>query len=793
MHKTVLIVDDSEINRRILRQILASTYDILEASNGEEALTVFRENRKSILAIMLDLMMPVMDGYAFLRAFSKDKDAEHVPVIVSTGQTDKENEIEALRLGAWDFIIKPYVPEIIHFRLNNVIVRSQLTAFQELKYKAEYDVLTGIFNQDKFFSLTRKMLLANPDTHFSLIRFDVDRFHLINAYFGVAYGDRLLKHIGKTMRENSEGHFDRTTYGRINADVFAMCIPTDDKAVIFSFLVWYDKLLRSFDSPFDIVFSYGICQIKDHNMPVDEIYDHASLAAKSCKGNYVKNYAYFEESMEQRVELEQEIINDMNTALQEEQFVVWYQPKYDIRLDAPVGAEALVRWNHPKKGMISPALFIPIFEHNGFIMRLDAYVWEHVCRDMRKWMDDGRKVHPILVNISRVDLANPRLVETIVELADRYQIPYAMLQLELTESAYTDNPEKMIQMMDAFREKGFVILMDDFGSGYSSLGILKDIEVNVLKIDMRFFSKTAVEGRSKSIIASVLRMAKWLRIPVIAEGVETRENVEFLRGIGCEYVQGYFYAKPMPAEQYLQYMDMHQKEMKYQDVAEMDTEQLWNRTLAAENQKGAAAVMEYESGKFEMIHVNNLFYDLFGYTDMEEEFRDPLQFIAPEYRAGFEEAFLSALASQGMAAYDFKRNASTNHPMWISIRIKYVGRLGHRSVFYCEFLDVTENRMRDSEISAYLKAVQIRESGKMLIVDDVEMSRVILREMFESEYEILEAKNGAEALELLNREGGDVDAILLDMCSLTRKTKKTDTQNEKTLLNTTFKSVFCYL
>ncbi len=396
-------------------------------------------------------------------------------------------------------------------------------------------------------------------------------------------------------------------------------------------------------------------------------------------------------------------------------------------------------------------------------MRLDCYVWEHVCRDMRKWMDEGRRVYPISVNVSRVDLANPRLVETIVELADRYRIPYAMLQLELTESAYTDNPEKMIQIMDDFREKGFVILMDDFGSGYSSLGILKDIAVNVLKIDMRFFSKTAVEGRSKSIIASVLRMAKWLRIPVIAEGVETRENVEFLRGIGCEYVQGFFYAKPMPAEQYLQYMEMHQKEMNHQDTVELDTEQFWNRTLAFSCQKGAAAVMEYESGKFEIIHVNDLFYDLFGYADIEAEFRDPLQLIAPGYRAGFEEAFSSALASQGLAAYDFKRNTGTNQSMWISIRIKYVGRLGHRGVFYCELMDVTENRIRDSKISAYLETVQLQESGKLLIVDDVEMSRVILREMFESEYEILEARNGAEALEILNRGNENVDAILLDM------------------------------
>ena len=252
--------------------------------------------------------------------------------------------------------------------------------------------------------------------------------------------------------------------------------------------------------------------------------------------------------MSLRLEREQEIINEMNHALEAGQFCIYLQPKYDLEKSMLCGAEALVRWIHPEKGMVSPGEFIPIFEKNGFIAKLDYYIWEMVCKQLQIWMKQGMQPKPISVNVSRVNLCNPQIVDRITELTKRYEIPPELFQLELTESAYMDNPVVMKQVIKKLRSNGFTILMDDFGNGYSSLSILKDMEIDILKIDMSFFGDSEIPGRGENIIASVVRMAKWLNIPSIAEGVERKDQVNFLRGVGCEFVQGYYFARPMPIE-----------------------------------------------------------------------------------------------------------------------------------------------------------------------------------------------------------------------------------------------------
>lgn len=760
----VLIIDDNKLNRKILHRILENDYKIYEAENGLTGLNTYEEFSNSIVAIILDISMPVMDGFEFLREFAKCESSENVPVIVSTGQADKDNEIVALELGAWDFIAKPYEPKIIHFRLKNAILRSQLTAFQELKYKAEYDVLTGIYNKEMFFSETHNMLLAFKDEKFSMIRFDIDRFHLINSYFGITFGNQLLIYIAKALGDYVTNEYSVGTYGRIVADTFAFCIPTNDTVVLENVIHQFDKIVKKYDNSFDIVTTFGICIITDPTLSADTIYDRASLAAKTSKGNYVQNFAYYDELMDKKLALEQEITNDMNAAIEGEQFEIWYQPKYDIRINAPAGAEALVRWRHPTKGMISPGDFIPIFEHNGYISKLDYYVWEHVCMDMRRLADEGKKLDPISVNVSRVDLANPKLVDSIIALADKYQIPHKLLNLELTESAYTDNPEKMIQIMKHFQDNDFIILMDDFGSGYSSLSVLKDIDVNVLKIDMRFFSKTAVEGRSKSIIASVIRMAKWLQIPVVAEGVETKEQVEFLHGLGCEYIQGYYFSKPRPFNDYVEYMEDHRKNSTDENKTDSANDNLWNNNFEIADVKRPAAMFEYCAGNLQIIHVNNSYFDLFGYQNQDESFMNPLDTVLPEYRALILDTINTAIQTKEAMDIEYCVKTRDGSSMWISMKMKYLGHADNHYMFFGIFNDITDIKLLDHEFSTYLKtASELTDTGKLLIVDDIEVNRAVLKTIFDSKYEILEASNGEEALQVLEKENGKVDAILLDL------------------------------
>lgn len=256
--------------------------------------------------------------------------------------------------------------------------------------------------------------------------------------------------------------------------------------------------LKAFNTGYDISGSFGIYVIEDHLMPPDIILDRATLAAKCVKSNSRISYAYYSDEIRRAVETEQRITNEMNSALANDQFVVHLQPKYSLQTNTPVGAEALVRWIHPQRGMVSPGEFIPVFEKNGFITKLDYCVWEKTCKLLRRWIDEGKPLLPISVNVSRVNLYNPMLVDNICELVEKYNIPPRLLNLELTESAYTDNPDVMRLAMEKFQKKGFVIMMDDFGTGYSSLNILKDIAVDVLKIDMRFWLKAILPGVARA-------------------------------------------------------------------------------------------------------------------------------------------------------------------------------------------------------------------------------------------------------------------------------------------------------
>ncbi|MEG1848597.1 MAG: EAL domain-containing protein, partial [Lachnospiraceae bacterium] len=546
--KTVLVVDDNIVNRRILSHILSKEYEVLEAENGQAALQLLEEHTEDISAIMLDLLMPVMDGYEVLESIKHHIEYSNIPIVVTTENSNSDSEIKALTLGAWDFVSKPYNPQIIMFRLHNVIDRSQLSALKQLKYLADYDTLTGIYNKTKFFTATRDMIDANLGERFVFLRFDVDRFQLINSFFGIAEGDRLLKYIADRLKEDAQT-CAKSTYGRIESDIVAFCVPYD-KVKVENMVCQSKKTLAKYNPNYDIVPSIGLYVIEDTTISVEEMYNRATLAARTCKGNYVDFFAYYKESMSLALSLEQEITNEMNLALQAGQFEIYLQPKYNIHTNLPCGAEALVRWNHPVKGMRFPNEFIPIFERNGFITKLDYYVWEQACICLHTWISQGLHPYPISVNVSRVNVYNPNLVDILFELVNRYQLEPALLNLELTESAYTDNPISMKKVMTQLQHKGFVILMDDFGSGYSSLSLLKDIMIDVLKIDMHFLTDTDIPDRGENIIASVIRMAKWLNIPVVAEGAETKEQVDFLRSVGCDYVQGYYFAHPMPIVDY---------------------------------------------------------------------------------------------------------------------------------------------------------------------------------------------------------------------------------------------------
>ncbi|MCD8390624.1 MAG: EAL domain-containing protein [Firmicutes bacterium] len=549
---TVLAIEDDDADRALLEEILSDKYTLIAVSTAREAFDALDDLGEKISVVLLNLAVKDVDGFEFLRIFRTRPESTLIPVIAASANAD--SEAEALRLGAYDFVHKPYDTEIVSLRVENVFLKSQYASLREVKAVYELDTLTGLYNKNKFIEETRRMLSRHGDRRFSVVRFDVNRFHLINAYFGLEFGDKVLIDIAKKLRTMLNDGFDICTYGRINKDIFIYCIPTADKAVIENTVKIMSDFLKGRSRLFKMQICCGIYIVEDNNMSVTSIYDKANIASKGCKDSYTNYFEYYSKSSDDKAKEEQEIVNDMEKAVANKEFEVWYQPKYDIIHNAPVGAEALVRWRHPMRGLIPPNKFIPVFENNGFITTLDFYVWDRACADLADWLAVGVE-YPISINVSRVDLIETPVVDTLNELTAKYNIPHRLLNIEVTESVYTEKPQLLIDIVSRLKADGYFIYMDDFGSGYSSLSLLKDIDVNVLKIDMQFFEKGVLEKKSKNILASIIRMAKLLDMSVVAEGVETEEQVKFLKAWGCEYVQGYYFAKPMPRKDYEDYLE----------------------------------------------------------------------------------------------------------------------------------------------------------------------------------------------------------------------------------------------
>ena len=541
--KKILVVEDNALNRSLLCQILSADYDVEEAENGQEALGVLRQFGEGISLILLDIIMPVMDGYTFLSIMKADPSYSSIPVIVTTQNDAESDEVAALSHGATDFVAKPYKPQIILHRVAGIIRLRETAAMINM---IQYDRLTGLYSKQYFYQQAGEVLLRNPDQQYDIICSDIENFKLINDVFGVKAGDRLLRGIGNAYAERLKGI---GICGRLNSDQFACLLKhrddyTDDMFIEASILT--NGLLDIHN----IVMKWGIYNVEDRSVSIEQICDRALLAARSIKGQYGKYFAIYDDTLRNQLLREQAITDSMESALSQNQFLVYLQPKYRIKDEVLVGAEALVRWNHPVWGFLSPAEFIPLFEKNGFITRLDRFVWEKACAVLHDWDERGYYPMSVSVNVSRADIYNEDLADTLVKIIEKYDLDPSRLHLEITESAYTENPKQIIDTVTTLRELGFMIEMDDFGSGYSSLNMLNDMPIDILKLDMKFIRSEMAKPKSQGILQFIINLARWMNLSVVAEGVETKAQLLRLTEIGCDYVQGYYFAKPMPCQEF---------------------------------------------------------------------------------------------------------------------------------------------------------------------------------------------------------------------------------------------------
>lgn len=538
----ILVADDEYINREMLENILSEEYYVLKAEDGEMAYEMIKQNRNTLSLILLDLMMPKMSGLDLLALLSEEPDLKSIPVIVLT--SDQDSEVTSLKKGAYDFIPKPYPqPDVIKARISRSI---ELAENRQIISATERDELTGLYTIEYFYRYVNQFDKYYPNADRDAICFDVNHFHVLNERFGMEKGDEILKRIAGRLEEvfSDTGSF----ICRKSADTFLVyCAHRDDYSSIV------DQISEIGDDLHTAVkIRAGVYSSCDKKLDIHLRFDRAKIAADKIRNKYSVSVSNFDEALIDAELFAEQLVDEFPKALAEKQFMVYFQPKFDIRGDKPVlsSAEALVRWSHPTLGMISPGMFVPLFEENGLIAKLDEYVWRRTAEKIADCKERLGLSVPVSVNLSRAEMYDPELVDTMEQIVSDNGISTGDLYLEITESAYVSDSDSIVNRVKMLREHGFIIEMDDFGSGYSSLNMISELPLDALKLDMMFI-RTAFEKKNDTrMISIVIDIADYLGVPVIAEGVETEEQYLALKKLGCAIIQGYYFSKPVPASDF---------------------------------------------------------------------------------------------------------------------------------------------------------------------------------------------------------------------------------------------------
>ena len=412
-------------------------------------------------------------------------------------------------------------------------------------------VLEGIRRRSRFYRNVNNLLYSSKKS-IGFIQFDVRTFKIVNDLYGEKFGDEVLEFINRQLKSCcSNGQF----YINLRSDVFMVVTEYDREEELIKFIYRLDARIGSLKGV-RLHMSYGVYTVEDRGMDLRQMEDRAAMARKAAKNSMLTNILFYREQFKESLYNRKFIEENMQAAILEHQFVMYLQPKYSIVKNEIIGAEALVRWCHPKRGIIYPDQFISIIEENGFIKRVDYYIWEEACRFIHKCELAGITLCPISVNVSRIHLRDSDCIGVLSDMVKCNSVPKQLLELEITETAADQQISlKALQLKD----EGFTLLMDDFGSGYSSLNILLETPFDVIKLDRRFMENMMISDKGRLILEQIVAMANKLDLELLAEGVETKEQAQMLQSMGCDQVQGYYYAKPMPADEFFDLLVMQQK------------------------------------------------------------------------------------------------------------------------------------------------------------------------------------------------------------------------------------------
>lgn len=576
------------------------------------------------------------------------------------------------------------------------------------------DPLTGLYNKPTFEAETRRALSKlSADRVCSVISFEIVSFRTYNELYGYEAGDVLLKTIADTILcYKKKGD----VVSRLYSDHFVWFTTGRDNEEIFGTIREAMKTANTTGLPFFLC--AGIYLAVDRTMSVVDMTDKASIAKDTIKYNYSTGVAIYDESMLECRLQDAGMLGNMMKGLENGEFIEYYQPKYNTHTETVIGAEALARWKKPDGEIIQPSRFIELFERNGFIRRLDFHIFEKVCEFLALMLAEGRTVLPISVNFSRVHMHDLHFPQRLFNITQKYGIDPKYLEIELTESAFIMDAKDQNRVADRLHEFGFTVAIDDFGSGFSSLNMLKDFDADTLKIDTKFLDGFEYGGKVGTVVTSVIRLAKWLGIPVVAEGVNTREQVDFLHSLGCETIQGYFYSQPIPRDEYGKLLDEREATDFRSEKASVVTLSGVNAVLGGDSLinslldgiLGGFGIYELSGDDLEAIRVNKTYYEMMGYNDVSEFREHSLSIIKQVFKPDRErllDACRCAVSTDKVQKLTARRYRFDGALLQFDSNIKHIGGTQDRPLLCISLVDSTERFLaeRENELNKYCDAL----------------------------------------------------------------------------------------
>ena len=548
-YSRILVVDDDRtVRMALIDAFTRESYEVEEASNGMQALNICKRHMPDL--VLMDAVMPELDGFDACQMIRELPHGGDIPVLMITALDDENSIVRAFSSGATDYISKPINFSVIKQRVARLIKASK--AEKDVKKLAYHDSLTGLPNRTHLKQQLAVIVnrAASETQRFAILFLDLDRFKMINDTMGHDAGDLLLKAVADRIRHCvRESDF----IARLGGDEFTIVL--ENILDLEAAASVADKICRSVARPFVflqqkmfVTTSIGISIFPDDGQDVSALIKHADSAMFRAKETR-NNFCFYERGMEAEIAKRLKLEQELRKAIDGEELILHYQPQLDLTNAKLVGAEALVRWQHPLKGLIPPDVFIPLAEESGLINQLTYWVLERVAVQLKQWLDKGHHL-TLAVNLSVKDLMQQDLHTKLKNLLDRVGLPGNVFELEITESTLMEHPELMITELEKIREMGMTIAVDDFGSGYSSLNYLKRLPVDVLKIDRSFVSDIESDPSDRAIVSGIIALAKSLNMSTVAEGVETPGQRKILQQLGCDNFQGYLVSKPLTADDF---------------------------------------------------------------------------------------------------------------------------------------------------------------------------------------------------------------------------------------------------